>query len=290
MYNTTQLRHLVGESLNGMHRRKVSGTVAVVIMGSALLMLALFSLVTINLDRVLQTVRGEIDITVFLRDDIHADDRARLRADLEGTEGVLAVQYVTPAQAIEKFRQELGEDADLLDALTANPLPASFEIRLSPDLNAAERLEELKATISGYPVVDEVVAHVEWVKRLDRVTRTFVLVDLLVGLLVLASALFVISNTVRLTIEESSTTIEVMKLVGATNWFIRLPYLLSGALQGALAGGIAMLVLVITYRFLSQQVDGIYFFANGQMLGFVMLSTLLGAGGSTLALRRHLSL
>jgi cell division transport system permease protein len=228
MYNATQLRHLVKESARGLARRKISGSVAVIIMGSALLTLALFSLVTINLDRFIQSMRGEIDMTVFLVDDVHPEDRARLEGDLLATKGIRSVRYVSAQEALERFRVELGEDAQLLDALHQSPLPPSFEIQLDPEQNSAERVEDLARNLQQYPYVDDVLSDSAWVQRMERAGRVFVVVDLVVGLLVLLSALFVISNTVRLTIEESSQQVEIMKLVGATNWFIRTPYILSG--------------------------------------------------------------
>jgi cell division transport system permease protein len=290
MYNGTQLRYMVRESLVSLHRRKLSGTVAVLIMGSSLLTLAIFSLVTINLDRVLQALRGEIDVAVYLRDDIHPEDQNRLQGDLLSTQGVTSVRYVSREEALENFRAELADDADLLDALKENPLPASYQLRLDPSYHDSAHLRDLTATLEQYPGVEEVVGQVEWIQKLDHMTRTFVVVDVLIGLLVLISALFVISNTVRLTIEESATTVAIMKLVGATNWFIQLPYLLGGALQGAAAGSLAMIVLSLTLRLVRHHIDGVYSFASGQMLGFVLLSTLLGAGGSLVALRRHLQL
>jgi cell division transport system permease protein len=290
MYNATQLRHFLHESVRGLARRKISGSVAVIIMGSALLTLALFSLVTINMDRFIHSIRGEIDMTVFLLDEVHPEDLSRLEGDLVSTVGVRAVRYVSADDALERFRVELGEDAQLLDALHHNPLPASFEIGLDPSQNSAERVEALARNLQQYPYVDEVLSDSAWVGRMERAGRIFVVVDLVVGLLVLVSALFVISNTVRLTIEESSQQVEIMKLVGATNWFIRAPYVMSGAFQGFAAGAVAMGVLLFAVRIVQNHVDGIFFFAGGQMLGFVILSTLLGAGGSMLALRRHLML
>lgn len=288
MTNGTHFRHLIRESVTGLYHRKVSGSVAVVIMGSSLLMLALFTLVTLNLDRMLQTVRADIDLTVFLQDDIHPEDLGRLRGDLLATEGVQALQYIDREQALQRFRLELGDDAVLLDALEANPLPASFEVRIDPAAHDAVRIDDIARGFETYPGVEEVVAQGEWVQRLDQMTRIFLAVDLVIGLLVFISALFVISNTVRLTIEESAGAVEIMKLVGATNWFIQGPYVLSGAIQGAAAGGFAMGILMVAYHFLALGIDGILFFDPGQMLGFVVLSTLLGAGGSLLALRRHL--
>jgi cell division transport system permease protein len=290
MYSPTQSRFLVAEAMSGLLRRRVSGTVAVLIMASSLLMLALFSLLAINLDRLLQSVRSGIDVTVYLDDAITDSQRDVLHDDLLKIEGVLAASYISREQALEQFRGELGDDAQLLEALEENPLPASFRLRLAPQLQSSAAIEDLCHNLQQYPGVEEVDAQVDWIRRLDRLTRVFVAVDVLVGILVLVSALFVVSNTVRLTIEEGARRVEIMKLVGATNWFIRAPYLMTGALQGAMAGALAMGVLIGAYRLMSRQVDGILFFAADQVLGFVLLSTLLGAAGSYAALRRHLRL
>ena len=291
MYNTTQLRYLAGESMHGLFRRKISGTVAVVIMGSSLLMLALFSLLTINLDRTMQNLRREIDMTVFLEATTHPEDIDRLRRDLLATQGVLSVSFVSAEQALEQFRTELGpEDDDLLEALQFNPLSPSLEVRLDLRTQDAKQVEQLSRTISQYPNVEEVIGQLAHARMLDKAMRIFLVVDIIVGVLVLISALFVISNTVRLTIEESSRQVEIMKLVGATNWFIRTPFILGGAIQGAAAGALAMGTLLVAVHFARLELGYIESFARSQIAGFTLLSTLLGAGGSWLALRRHLTL
>ena len=111
-----------------------------------------------------------------------------------------------------------------------------------------------------------------------------------IGLIVLISSVFVISNTVRLTVEERADQIEIMKLVGATNAFIRTPFVLTGWLQGLVAGLIAMIVLVMANRVVSGHLPELWFFGNSQLVGFTLLSAFLGAFGSALALRRHLKL
>lgn len=287
---STQIRYLVLEGLSGLARRRLSGSVAIMIMGAALLTLSIFSLVTINLDRLLQDIRGEIDVVVYLEDSIHPEDQARLQRDLSATHGVQFVRYVGRAEALERFRTELGEDAELLDALTANPLPASLELSLLPEGQAADRVQALTTMASGYPGVEEVVAQIDWVQRLDRIARTFSMVTLVIGLIVLISSVFVISNTVRLTVEERGDQIEIMKLVGATNQFIRMPFVLTGGLQGLAAGLIAMSVLVTAHGMIAGHLPQIYFFGRAQLFGFALLSALLGATGSSLALRRHLKL
>ncbi len=289
MYGATQMRYLVREAFLGLARRRISGSVAVLIMGSALLMLALFSIITINLDAILQSLRGNVDAEAFLEEGLEEGQRQNLQQELLSLDGVDAVYFISPKQAIEEFRRDLGEDASLLDVLDENPLPASFRIRLAKDvIHDADRMEELLGVIGRFPGVDEVVSQVDLIRHLDHLGRVFVIVDLVVGLLVLISAIFVISNTVRLTVEERARSIDIMKQVGATNWFIRMPFLLSGALQGALAGALAMGLLMIAHRVLQNEVGGVYFFGPGQIVGFIVLSTLLGAVGSATALRRHL--
>lgn len=287
---STQVRYLFVEGLSGLARRRLSGSVAIMIMGAALLTLSIFSLVTINLDRVLQSLRGEIDVVVYLEDDVHPEDQDRLQRDLAATNGVQFVRYLGREQALERFRIELGDDAELLDALHENPLPASFELSLSPDGQDAGRVNALTSMISGYPGVEEVVAQIAWVQRLDRVARAFSMVTLVIGLIVLISSVFVISNTVRLTVEERADQIEIMKLVGATNAFIRTPFVLTGWLQGLVAGFIAMTVLVFAHGVVTTHLPEVFFFGRGQLVGFTLLSATLGALGSMLALRRHLKL
>ena len=238
----------------------------------------------------LQSVRGEIDVRVYLREDIHPKDQQLLHTDLMNMEAVRAVKYVDRETALENFRGELGEDADLLKALVGNPLPASFELTLDPVAHDAAKLEALTGSVSQYPGVEQVVAEIAWVQMLDRFSSIFILVTAVIGVIVLVSAVFVISNTVRLIVEESAEQVEIMKLVGATNAFIRTPFVVGGAVQGAAAGILAMAVLVAAGRVVQQHIDGVFFFGMGQVVGFVVLSTLLGAGGSLIALRRHLRL
>jgi cell division transport system permease protein len=268
---STQVRYLLFEGIGGLIRRRLSGSVAIMIMGAALLTLSIFSLVTINLDQVLQGVRGDIDVVVYLDETIHPEDQARLNRDLSATNGVRFVRYLSREMALEKFRLELGED-------------------LSPDGQTAARVNALTAMIKGYPGVEEVVAQVAWIQRLDRIAQAFKMVTLVIGLIVLISSVFVISNTVRLTVEERADQIEIMKLVGATNAFIRTPFVLTGWLQGFVAGLIAMVVLVMAMRFVSGHLPELWFFGRPQLVGFTLLSAFLGAFGSALALRRHLKL
>jgi len=202
--------------------------------------------------------------------------------------GVDSVSYMSKEEALEEFKQQLGSDVDLLEVLEENPLPASLRLRLQEDARTSEKLELLAAWIREMPSVEEVRYGDLWVQRLERYVQVFLLLDLIVGIVVAISALFVISNTVRLTVLARQRTIEIMRLVGATDWFIRTPFVVEGALQGAMAGAIAMSVLWTVHHYATQFVGPLIFYDGPQVAGFVALCAIVSAMGSLTSLRRFL--
>jgi cell division transport system permease protein len=130
----------------------------------------------------------------------------------------------------------------------------------------------------------------QWVTRLEQYIRIFTGLDLLVGAIVVLSALFVISNTVRLTVMARARTIEVMRLVGATNWFIRMPFVIEGAVQGTLAGALAMVVLWVAHHYAVRYVHQLTFYDTRQIVGFVALCAGVCILGAVTSLRQFLRL
>jgi cell division transport system permease protein len=291
MFRGAQIHYLLGEALSGFRRRKLTTSVTIMIMGSALLVLALFSIVTINLGALLERARTGIDLRVFLADGIGDEDRLVLQAEFRRLAGVHTVTYISKDQALAGFRRELGaEQIDLLDVLGENPLPASLHITLMQDARTADRLREIAADIRRWPSVEDVTYSEEWTRVLDRWNDVFLMADLIIGLVVFIAAVFVISNTVRLTVASSARAVEIMKQVGATNAFIRTPFLLEGMLEGLLAGVLAMVVLGVAFEVLRPQMTGLIFFSPVQIAGFVVFCIGLGLLGSYAALRKYLAL
>jgi cell division transport system permease protein len=195
---------------------------------------------------------------------------------------------VSKDDALKEFTAQLGEDSDLLDVLDENPLPASLRIRLLEEAQTSERLALLAAWLREIPGVEEVRYGDQWVERLERYVKAFLVLDVVLGALVVASALFVVGNTVRLTVMTRERSIEVMRLVGATDWFIRVPFVVEGALQGAVAAGLAMAVLWAVQRYATRFVGFLVFYDVGQIAGFVALCAIVSAFGSLTSLRRFL--
>lgn len=290
MFTNSQMRYLARESVAVFLRTKGMGVISTLIMSVALLMLALFTLFTLNLRDLASSFRREIEIDVFVKEDVPPEQMDALRIRLAGLEGVAAVQYVSKDSALVEFRSQLGPDSDLLDVLETNPLPASMRLALQDTHRQSEKLSMLASYIRELPEVDEVRYGDLWVSRLEEYIRVFTILDILVGAIVLVSALFVISNTVRLTVLARSRTIEVMRLVGATDWFIRMPFVIEASVQGALAGGLAMLVVWVAHGYATQFLQPLTFYRPIEVAGFVTLCSVVCLCGSLSSLRRFLRL
>ena len=288
MFTNSQVHYLTRESLRSFYQMKGITIISTLIMGIALLMLTLFTLLTVNLQAVAQVFQGEIEVVAFLEDGHDADTVADLQKRLLEHPGVESVSYMSKAEALEEFKQQLGSDVDLLEVLEENPLPASLHLRLVEESRHSEELELLAAWMREMERVEEVRYGDLWVQRLERYVQVFLFLDLIIGVVVAISALFVISNTVRLTVLARSRSIEIMRLVGATDWFIRTPFVVEGALQGGMAGTIAMLVLWGVHHYATRFVGPLIFYDGAQVAGFIALCAIVSAMGSLTSLRRFL--
>ena len=151
-------------------------------------------------------------------------------------------------------------------------------------------MRSIRDEISGWTQVGEIVFNQEWIDSLEKWAFRFQMASLVVGLLVFLAAVFVISNTVKLTMASSERIIQIQKLVGATNSFIRTPFLFEGIFQGLLAGILAMGLVATIEVLLANHLTGVVFFNPIQMLGFVLFCALLGLIGSWTAIRKYLQL
>lgn len=290
MLRAVQLHYLASESFAGFRRRKLTTGVTVLIMGSSLLVLALFVLVTLNLGIALEGARSNVDVRVFLVDGLTPEREAALQPPFLALPGVQEARLIGRDAALAEMQALLGDDADLLEVLDDNPLPASYHLELAPGYRSAESVAAIAADLRRWPEVDDVVYSEAWVGALERWANLFRWSSLVVSLVVLAAAVFIISNTVRLTMASSRRIIEIQMLVGATNTFIRLPFLVEGMVHGLLAGLLAMGVLRAGYQVLAVRLDGLAFFSAAQMAGFVILCVLLGLVGSLAAIGQYLRL
>lgn len=234
-------------------------------------------------------------MTVYLRPDVPPADAEQLRALMQGLPQVNEAAYISSEQARATFAQN-GDLGDTLAVLGPEAFPASIEVRLRGAASEI-RMEELSERVKQFSVVEDVDTYGAWFGRLDRVTRIGKQVVLGVALLVVICVLAVIGNTIRLAVSGRRSEIEVMKLCGATDGFVRGPFVIEGAFQGFAAALLATGVLLAGFVFIRRALEGSVVGVMGVEISFlnplIVLAVigggaLLGGLGSAISLRRYL--
>ncbi len=222
--------------------------IAIGIISLAMLIFSAFLLAALNLTQMVERWGDKIQVSVYLQDGLTQDGLADLRTRLSEIPEIANLEYISQDQALELFGEMLEGRADILEGLDRNPLPASFELKLDEQSRDIQTVEALAKRISRMESVKDVEYGREWLGNFMAAIRAFELVGSVVGLLVLAAAVFIISNTIKITIYSRRDEIGIMKLVGSTDLYIRLPFMLEGMLQGLMASCLAVLLLWIVFH------------------------------------------
>jgi cell division transport system permease protein len=198
--------------------------------------------------------------------------------------------FISKSEAMQEFRSELGEDGSILESLESNPLPASFRITLRPPFRDKDNAERVAAAAVDLGGVEEVNYGRDFLDRFELLTRVFMSVNVVLGVIVLLSSVFIMSNTVRLTILSRRHSIEILKLVGATNRFITTPFIIEGACQSGVAAFVSLGFLGGIFMLIKKTLPDLTFLPMEKMFLYVVTCIVLGSIGSYAALRRFLHL
>lgn len=288
MAGLNEFKYMMEESMRMLSTRKGANIIAVIIMGFSLLVLLIFILVTLNLSMVIENASEEMRVYVYLDDGIEREAVEDIRGRLLGMETVAGAVFVSKDEAMKEFRERLGEGAELLDELDSNPLPDALRVKMAPGRERSVYMEEVVSKASSWKGVEDVRYGKEWVERGEKLVKGFYMTDLALGVIVFISVIFVISNTVRLSIVSRRNSVEIMKLVGATNMYIQVPFIIEGAFQGVVSAVFAIGLLWLAASFASRYLPGIGFFQMRGAFSFIVLCALLGSVGSFIAVRRFL--
>lgn len=268
---------------------------AVLIMIACLLLTGTVTLIAYNIDLSIQELQQSNEIVVFIDDSLTTREAKALGSEFNKIDNIATIEFEDRDVALEKYREELGEDADILDNYNSanNPLRNSFIFTLKDPTRAEETIDEI-AAVDG---TDYIRADEEVISKLIQIQRVFNIVALamVIGLAVIS--IFIIANTVKLAMFARREEISIQKMVGATNWFIRWPFVIEGMVLGLLAGGLAFLAEWGLYTELSNVAsgvipyfhilpfDGLRWLVLGVYLG---AGVLFGIGGSVTSIRKFM--
>lgn len=297
--------YFVGETFSSFRRNWVMSLVAVTIIYISLLLVGAFFLTSAVLGNIMSSVEAKVSVQVFLKDGAAPADVQALQGDVLRIPNVKGVSYVSKEEALARFKERMKSTPQLIEQLRGNPLPASLEVALTDPrgvkavVSAIEKDPTLSKVIKNpaNPEASDIKYGQDIVDRLFKLTGIIRIFAVSFLVLLLVVSLVLIGNTIRLAIYARRREIGIMRLVGASNWFIRTPFLMEGVLQSIIGSVLAILTLLAaqsaivpwlqnTLAFLQVSVSG---GTVAQLVGLLIgAGVIIGLLGSGVAVRRYL--
>ncbi len=216
---------------------------AVTTVAITLFIVGFFFILVYDIQGILTSVKSQVELAVYLKDNVTEEFKNYLEDQIKKWDEVKEVTYVSKEQALEKFKEE-NEGSEILKEIQGNPLPASFEIKLKSPEKVEQVALRFMTKEGGYiEGVDEVIYGQNYVKKLFSITAIAGSIAFLIIIMLFLAAVVLIFNTIRLSIHARRKEIEVMKLVGATNWFVRIPFIFEGLFEGLIGSIISVILL-----------------------------------------------
>ncbi|CAN5140429.1 permease-like cell division protein FtsX [soil metagenome] len=273
------------EALAAFRRAPLLSVLGVVTIAFSLFAFGLFALVALNIRTALVAVEERVEIRAFVSEGTSVEAVAAAMGDIGSFPEVAQVLYVSPEQALERARRELGEFADVFESAL---LPASMDIRLRPGFRDPATVRGVASRLSTYEFVDDVRYGQEWVQKLYDLRTLATVAGMGLGVAFSAVAVIIIGATIRTAVLARSREIWIMRLVGATDWFVRAPFLIEGFMKGVLGGALALGMTWLAHRTISRNfIETVFFDADIALLG-VLAGALMGFLGSMFSVGRHL--
>lgn len=292
------ISYLIGEGFRNVFKNKKSTFSAILVMCISMLVFGLFFLIGENVNHIMNTVESSQEIQVFIKNDATEDEITKIGEQIKAIEGVNKVTYVSKDEALDIMQEKVGEKSYLLKGYEENNfLPASYKITLT-DLSLAKQVESQINEIENIKKItssNETISKLIGIAKVIRIVTAAILIGLVIG------SIFIIANTIKLTVYARRREISIMKYVGATNSFIRWPFSVEGIVIGIISAAISMLIVGILYKIIAAKLletaiaksIGMTLVGFSDMFTMIILVYLcLGIGigiiGSTLSMKKYL--
>jgi cell division transport system permease protein len=240
-------RYAIEEAVLSLWRGRQAGLLSTATIALALFVLGAFLIVTANLERLAAEWSSVAELSVYLRDDVTAEQRRAIESALAPGGVVASHEYVSKSDALVRFKQTFADLASTVDTLGDNPLPSSFEVRVRPDADSAAGVDRLGASLRQMPGVADVRYDRQWLNRLTSAVTIVRAVGLMLGSLLTIAAALTVANVVRLALFARRDELDIMQLVGAPGAYIRGPFVMEGVLQGGIGALVAVVALALAF-------------------------------------------
>ena len=291
--------YLIGEGFRNFFKNKKSTAASLIIMCATMFIFGIFFLIGENVNYIMQQVQGIQEMNVFINPEATAEQEKELEAKIKELPYINTIEYVSQEEALNTMKSWLGEDSSILDAYSGedNPFKASYKITLT-DLT---KTDEIKTQISTFENVAKITVGSDTINKLIDIANGIRTATGVILVLLILISVFIIANTIKLTVHARRKEISIMKYVGATNGFIRWPFIVEGMIIGIFASIISIVIVGVAYNFIADSLIKSEFMQlinmslvtfsdmfNSIILVYMLLGIGIGAVGSVISMRKYL--
>lgn len=244
MKSINDIGYFIKEAFISFFRAGLMSFTAITTITISLAIFGFILIFSLNLKEFAKVLESQIDVTVYMKQEYNNETLQEMLDFLKQQENIERFTFVSKDEALEKLKNELGEEDFLVTALNSNPLPDSIELKVKSSISVHGIIKELK---KRFNIIDDVFYGQEIVEKVNRFTHVLRLVGTVLVVLLGIASMFIVSNTIKLTVYARRDEIEIMKLVGATNTFIRMPLIFEGVIQGLTGGLAAVIIIAFSY-------------------------------------------
>lgn len=291
------LTYLIGEGFSNVFKNKKQAMTSIGMMCVTMLIFGIFFVIGENLNHFVGQVQSEQGIQVFMKLDSTDEQISKLKQELLSIDGVNTVDFISQAQALQQIKERFGEKAYLLEGRDESIFQVSYVVTLT-DLSKSSSIQE---QIKKLENVDEIKSSNETIGTLVKIAKGIRIATYVISICLVIFAIFIIANTIKLTVHARRREISIMKYVGATNSFIRWPFAVEGMIIGVIAGAISTGLLAVIYsvavgndgfvNFISKMGLTLLHFSdmvNLVIIVYLVLGIGIGVLGSTISMRKYL--
>jgi cell division transport system permease protein len=242
------LRYVIRRALQNIGGNLFPNLTTIGIIAISMLIFSTFTLIAFNLTSFLKIWEDKIEVIAYLKKETPLKEVESLLRKARQLEGVDALRYVSPSDAMAFMEAKLGSQKNLLEGIQAGVLPSSFEIQLKKEYRNSTKIKEMVSRLKQFPQIEEIQYGQEWVETFSALVHILRVTQWILGGLLLAAMIFIISNTLQLTVSSRREEIEIMHLVGASPAFVQVPFYIEGLIQGLFGAGLAIFFLFLLHK------------------------------------------
>ena len=264
----SSIRYFWSEALKSLFRNRFMTIASILTVTLSMFILGMFLCVVFNIDHAATYLESQVEMSIYLKEDLTTPQVMEVGKHLKALPGVESVSFVNKDEALAQFKEQLGEQAGILEAVNGNPLPASYSL----SFDTPTHLKQAAVIVSEYKAVESVQYGQDIIEQLYKVAQFIRIAGAVIIVFLAGAELFIISNTIRLTVFARRREIQIMKYVGATNGFIRWPFIYEGVVIGIIGSGIASIFIWEGYQLVLAKINeaGLVFLPLMRVYPFMM--------------------